>query len=62
MKRKHEVNPIIFPEIKNENKLHNYIQCLRIKLFSTYLQFKKRLQSGFKNFRRFSFNFMYMHW
>ena len=42
MKRKHEVNPIIFPEIKNENKLHNYIQCLRIKLF-TYLQIKKRL-------------------
>ena len=53
MKRKHEVNPIIFPEIKNENKLHNYIQCLRIKLF-TYLQ------SGFKNFERFSFD--YMQW
>ena len=59
MKRKQEVNPIIFPEIKNENKLHNYIQCLRIKLF-TYLQIKKRLQSGFKNFERFSFN--YMQW
>ena len=40
-----------------EIKSVNYI--LRIELF-TYLQVKKRLQSGFKNIKRFSFH--YMQW
>ena len=63
MKRKHEVNPIMFQENKNYNNTikpalqfiitntlrHNYLHIYKIK---------QRLQSGFKKFKRFSFNYM----